>query len=388
MPARDIARDDADHGAPMRILLVTTGLKVGGAEHQVVALARAFLALGHGVTILSLSAGREIEPPAGAHVVELNMRKTPAGMLRALWQARALVRDWRPDVIHAHMVHANLFARALTRIVSCPPLVCTAHSFREGGRLRMLAYRLTDPWTALTTHVSSDGRRGMIDAGGTHDARIVVMPNGIDVDRFRPNAAERDATRQALGIGPDTRLVINVGRLAPEKSQDVLIRAFARIDASAPMRLMIAGGGALHQTLTGLIAALGLADRVTLLGPRADVPALLNAADLFVLSSSIEGLPMVLAEAMASGCPVVSTDAPGAAEVMQQTGTIVPRHDVDALADAMRVAAREGRGTMAQQAARRDRIVQQFSLEAVARRWIALYAGLAGQRGLPRAEVA
>ncbi len=97
------------------------------------------------------------------------------------------------------MVHANLFARLLTRLVDSPPLVCTAHSFREGGTMRMLAYRLTDRWTALTTHVSQDGRAGMIAAGGVPDDRIVVMPNGIDVERFRPDPALREATRAKLG---------------------------------------------------------------------------------------------------------------------------------------------------------------------------------------------
>ncbi|RDK12352.1 glycosyl transferase family 1 [Cupriavidus lacunae] len=372
----------------MRILLVTTGLKVGGAEHQVVALARTFLALGNAVAILSLSSGREIEVPNGAHVVELNMRKTPTGMARALWQARALVRSWQPDVIHAHMVHANLFARALTRLVRCPPLVCTAHSFREGGRLRMLAYRFTDRWTSLTTHVSRDGRDGMIAAGGVSDKRIVVMPNGIDIDRFRPDPALRAATRERLGVTADTQLVLNVGRLVPEKAQDLLIRAFAHIDAMPSARLMIAGGGPLQQALSGQIAALGLASRATLLGPRDDVPALLNAADLFVLSSNIEGLPMVLVEALACGCPVVAADAPGVGEVLYDQGTIVPRGKADALGSAMSDSLREGRGTPAQVAARRERVQSAFSIEAVARRWLRLYASVADTEPVVHAEVA
>lgn len=374
--------------APMRILLVTTGLKVGGAELQVAALARAFLALGHAVAILSLSAGKEIDLPAGAHVIELNMRKTPASMLRALWQARALVKSWQPDVIHAHMVHANLFARALTRIVRCPPLVCTAHSFREGGPLRMLAYRLTDRWTHLTTHVSNDGRNGMIDAGGVPDERILVMPNGIDVDRFRPDPALRQATRERLGIGPDTRLVLNVGRLAPEKAQDLLIRGFAQVDLRLTAHLMIAGSGTLQEALVTQIAELNQVPRITLLGPRDDIPALLNAADVFVLSSNIEGLPMVLVEALACGCPAVATDAPGVAEVLRDQGTIVPRGDVKALTDALAAALHAGRGTPAQAAERREHVLSSFSIDAVAQRWLRLYATLASAASVPNAEAA
>jgi len=375
--------------APMRILLVTTGLKLGGAEHQVVALARAFLARGHAVAILSLSPGRELDVPADAHVVELNMRKTPTGMARALWQARDLVRSWQPDVIHAHMIHANVFARLLTRIVRCPPLVCTAHSFREGGRLRMLAYRVTDRWSALTTHVSEDGRTGMVAAGAVQAERISVMPNGIDIDRFHPNAALRGATRARLGISAGTRLALNVGRLVPEKAQDLLLRAFAQIDpATLPVHLLIAGGGPLQESLSEQIAALGLASRVTLLGPRDDVPALLNAADAFVLSSNIEGLPMVLVEALACGCPVVATDAPGVSEVLHDQGVIVPRGDAAALATALDAALRHGRGSPNEEAARRARVVSTFSIDAVAHRWVEIYASLAGATAVPHTEAA
>ncbi|CAM3338789.1 glycosyltransferase [Cupriavidus taiwanensis] len=372
--------------APMRILLVTTGLKVGGAELQVAALARSFLAFGHTVAILSLSAGQEVKLPAGAYVIELNMRKTPAGLLRALWQARKLVKSWQPDVIHAHMVHANLFSRVLTRIVRCPPLVCTAHSFREGGALRMLAYRLTDRWTNLTTHVSNDGRNGMIGAGGVPAKRIVVIPNGIDVDRFHPDSALRQATREHLGIGPDSRLVLTVGRLVPEKAHDLLIRGFAQLDLGLTAHLMIAGTGVLQQALATRIAELDQVSRVTLLGQRDDIPALLNAADVFVLSSNIEGLPMVLVEALACGCAAVATSAPGVTEVLRDQGTIVPRGDVTALADAIAAALREGRGTSAQVTERRERVLSSFSIEAIAQRWLTLYSTLASGASAPHVD--
>lgn len=375
-------------GEPMRILLVTTGLKLGGAEHQVAALTQAFLARGHAVTIMSLSPGQEIDIPAEAHVVELAMRKTPIGMVRALLQARDLIKSWQPDIIHAHMIHANVFARALTRIVHCPPLVSTAHSFREGGWLRMLGYRLTDRWGTLTTHVSDDGRSGMIAAGAVSADRITVVHNGIDIGRFQTNATLREDTRARLGIHAETRLALNVGRLVTEKAQDLLLRAFARIDATLPIHLLIAGGGPLQQALADQIVALGLTSRVTLLGVRSDVPALLNAADTFVLSSSIEGLPMALVEALACGCPVIATDAPGVKEVLRNQGTIVPRGDAAALATALAVALREGRGSAQQEAQRHAQIAARFSIDAVAQRWLDIYCSLAGARAIPHTGAA
>ncbi|CAG9169583.1 glycosyltransferase [Cupriavidus pampae] len=369
--------------APLRIMLMLTGLKVGGAEYQVAALAGAFRALGHAVAIVSLSPGREVEVPADVEVIELAMRKTPLGFARALCRARALVRAWRPDIIHAHMVHANLFARVLTRIVRCPPLVCTAHSFREGGTARMLAYRLTDHWCALTTHVSEAGRAGMIAAGAVPAARMVVMPNGIDIERFRHDVARRAATRASFGLDDATPLLLHVGRLVPEKAQHLLIDAFARLD-NARAQLLMAGGGPLAEALANQIATLGLDDRVQLLGPRQDIPALLDAADAFALSSDIEGSPLVLAEALASGCPVVSTDAPGAREIIGNTaegGMIVPRGDAEALAAAISATLRAGRGDAHAQAMRRDHVRATSALDTVAQRWLACYRAL---RASPR----
>lgn len=359
----------------MRILLVATGLKVGGAEHQVVALAGAFRALGHAVAIVSLSPGCEIDVPPGVDVIELGMRKTPAGLALALWRARTFVRAWRPDVMHAHMMHANLFARLLTRIARCPLLVCTAHSYREGGRARMLAYRLTDRWCALTTHVSEAGRAGMIAAGAVPAARIVVMPNGIDIARFRHDAERRARTRASLGIDDGAPLLMHVGRLVPAKAQHVLVAAFVR-SRDKRAKLLIAGGGPLADTLAAQIHVLQLDGRVRLLGPRHDVPALLDAADAFALSSHIEGSPLVLAEALASGCPVVSTDAPGVREIVDGLGIIVPRGDAEALARAIDATLAEGRGDAPTQAARRAHVRATRALDAIAHRWLVCYATL------------
>lgn len=383
---------------PMRILLLATGLKLGGAEHQIAALAGAFRALGHAVAIVSLSPGREIDVPPNVEVIELAMRKTSAGFLRALWQARAFVRAWRPDVIHAHMVHANLFARVLTRIVRCPPLVCTAHSYYEGGRTRMLAYRLTDRWCSLTTHVSEAGCKNMIAAGAVPATRIVVMPNGIDIGRFRYNAERRATTRASLGIDDATPLLMHVGRLVPAKAQHLLIDAFARLDGmgdrawlignSKHARLLIAGGGPLADALAAQIHTRALDAHVQLLGPRHDIPALLDAADAFTLSSDIEGSPLVLAEALATGCPVVSTDAPGVREIVGDLGTIVPRGNTEELAKAIAKTLAEGRGTPQVQAARRDHIHTICALDTVAHRWLTCYATLRAAAGNTRLETA
>lgn len=373
---------------PMRIMLLVTGLRLGGAEQQVAALARQFTALGHAVAVVSLTPDCEVDLPAGITTLLLEMRKTPLSMACALWHVRRFMHAWRPDVIHAHMVHANLFARVLTRISTTPATICTAHSFREGGRLRMFAYRLTDRWSDLTTHVSAEGRQRMIDTGASTADRLVVIPNGIDTKRFRPDAGSRALTRAALGIGADDHLVVNIGRLVPEKAQAVLLEAFSLATPASGATLMIAGDGPERSALEQHIARLGLAGRAILLGTRHDIPDLLNAADLFVLSSEIEGMPLVVGEALACGCPVVATDVAGVADLLSGIGKIVPRGDTQALAQAICQALAEGRGQPADEAARHHRIASLLSLEAIAGQWLQLYARFARTAGATRMETA
>ncbi|WP_427310839.1 glycosyltransferase [Cupriavidus sp. H39] len=369
--------DETAAQAPLRILVITTGLKLGGAEQQIAALARAFLALGNEVAILSLTQGQEIDLPAKIHVTELAMRKTPLSILAALRHARGLVQQWRPDVIHAHMVHANLFARVLARTGRMPPVICSAHSAREGGRLRALAYRITDRWCAMTTHVSNAGRVAMVASGAVPEGRVIVMPNGIDTSRFRPDPASREQTRRDLGLGPDDRLVLNVGRLVPEKDQAMLIEAFSVVSHGMPRaRLMIAGDGPLRDTLAQEVARHGLNHVVLLAGARKDIPELLRAADVFVLSSRIEGMPLAVGEALASGLPVVATAAAGVSELAGDTATLTPTGNPQALASALRDAIASLPGTESERDRRRQRIVGRFDVNGVARQWLAQYRRL------------
>lgn len=370
--------EPAPAGGALRIMLLTTGLKLGGAERQVVSLAGELAGLGHRVIVVSLTDPCEVELPSSVERHSLGMRKTPLSLLGALWRARRLAAAWRPDVVHAHMVHANLFARLLSRLAPLPPLVCSAHSAQEGGRLRMALYRLTDRWCALTTHVSQEARQAMIEQGAVPAGRVVCVPNGIDTEMFRPDPELRRATRLALGLTDGDTLLLNVGRLAPEKDQALLLEAFAIARRKGlQARLAIAGDGPLLGTLSECIATRGLADTVQLLGRRADIPALMNAADLFVLSSRLEGMPLVIGEALACGTPVVATRVAGIEELGGPLVATAPVGDAAQLADAILAAlapAADGQATTG--AERRERIVSRFSMAAVTRRWLQLYAGL------------
>jgi glycosyltransferase involved in cell wall biosynthesis len=349
---------------------------MGGAEQQVAALAREFIARGHSVALISLTPDCEVSLPDKVDLLLLDLHKTPFSLARALWIARHFARQWKPDIVHAHMFHANIFARMLSRITSMPPLICAAHSFSEGGRLRMLGYRLTDRWCTLTTQVSETSRAEMIRARAVREDRVLVMYNGIDTEKFKPDAALRERVRALLGVDPETRLVLNIGRLVAEKAQATLIDAFHRMKRPAPTRLLIAGDGPERPSLQARISQHGLGDAVTLLGTRHDIPDLLNAADLFVLSSRVEGMPLVIGEALACGRAVVATSAPGVAELMGDVGTMVPVDDADALAGAMEQSLQPSAMSRDDGNARRQRILDHYGIAAATDRWLALYGRL------------
>lgn len=372
------ANDNAANPPALRILLVTTGLKVGGAEQQVCALARAFVNLGQTVAILSLTSGLEVDLPESVAVEELDMRKTPLSMLVALRHARAFVHYWKPEIVHAHMVHANLFARMLTRFADMPPVICTAHSAREGGLIRALAYRVTDRWCAQTTHVSIEGRLAMIASGAVSACRVSVMPNGIDTARFGPAPDIRTQVRRQLGLSQEHIVLLNVGRLVTEKNQRLLIEAFADVHAlDKRTRLLIAGDGPMRASLQALVRSQGLDAVTKLLGTRADIPDLLRAADVFVLSSSIEGMPLVIGEALASGLPIVATAAAGVRELAGDHAIIVPVGMRSELGTAMRAAVSRLPGTTPDEVNNRLACVRErFDVEGVARAWLARYRQL------------
>lgn len=363
---------------PRHVALIVTSLSYGGAQTQVVALARRFRARGWRVTLLSM-----LPPEAftddlradGVEVVSLGMRRGVPS-LGAWWRLVRWLRRERPSTVHSHMVHANLLARLARRAGGVAQLICTAHNIVEGGRGREWAYRLTDPLCDLTTNVSRAAARRYVQVGAVPPTRMRYVPNGVDVGTFRPEPGRRAAARQALGLG-DAFTWLAVGRFEDAKDYPNLLRAFAQVHAAHPQaQLLLVGDGPTRPASQQLAAELGLSGRVQFLGLRGDVPALMNAADGYVMASRWEGLPMVLLEAMASGVPIVTTAVGGTAELVQpgRSGLLVPPADSAALARAMA-------HLMALPDAERaewarlglERLRGEYTLEEVVKVWARLY---------------
>ena len=417
-----------------RVVQLIASLGPGGAEEQVRQLSTRLCHRSWGVEIVSLVAldsafateprrdgglplALSAPPRLGCEkcsavpVHSLEMRPGVPDP-RGLAHLAGILRRLRPAVLHSHMFHANVMARAVRLLCPAPALVSTLHSVAElrrhrpgsGGReerrwrprpesslpltaganahaapetpapvFRDLIYRLTDPMADVVVAVSDAVAERHARDGAARRRKLRVIPNGVDTSVFRPDAELRARTRRELGLNSQF-VWLAAGRLMWKKDYPTLLRAFA---ARPRGTLLIAGQGPLEAELKKLAEGLGVDARF--LGQAGDMPALMNAADAVASSSVIEGLPMALLEAAACGLPAVATDAGGVRDIVVDgaTGYVAPPGGAAKLTAAIsRVEAMSTAERAAMSRAARARVVARFDMDAVAAQWEALYSEL------------
>jgi glycosyltransferase involved in cell wall biosynthesis len=364
----------------MRIVYVLTSLGMGGAERQVVELAGRMAGRGHTVALLVLRPAVADQWPTALRVVHLGMRKRPGSVLAGLLRGRRFLKDFRPDLVHGHCFHANMAARLLKATLPGLPVLSTIHNVFEGGWPRMLAYRLTDGLASRTTAVCQAAADRFVDLKAVLRRKCMVMPNGIDAGEFFPRPERRKSGRERVSVKMEF-IWLAMGRIAKAKDYPNLLRAFRRVvEVRGDARLWVAGegAGAEAEAVRALAAELGLEETVRWLGLRRDTPALLDAADGFVLGSAWEGMPLAVGEAMAMEKPVVATDVGGVRELVGEAGVLAPARNPEALAGAMLgMMERSAEDRQALGRAARERMVRNFSMEARADEWEALYGRIA-----------
>lgn len=352
----------------MRILYVITGLNLGGAEKVVCNLADEMNKKGHEVKIVYLKGKVEVQPQSDKiELINLGLY-SPLSFLKAISHYKAIVRNFRPDVIHAHMIHANIFARLNQLYTGKNFLICSAHNSNEGGLLRMMAYKSTNFLSSLNTNVSQEASQALINKGAFTQANLVTIYNGIDLNRFN--------SKHFVKSSSEKKICLSVGRLNIQKDYFNLLTAISLLDSQLleKIEFYIAGEGELRAEIEQQIHALKLQDKVKLLGMRSDIPDLLNRADYFILSSKHEGLPTVLIEAMACQCFVIATDCGGSSEIMGDTGILVPKQDSILLSHALNKAFNlDEKFILENNINARNRVEEKFSLENSVNTWLDLY---------------
>jgi glycosyltransferase involved in cell wall biosynthesis len=372
----------------IRILHVISSLHVGGAEHALESL------VGHldpgrfwnGVVCL-IPTGEVGERMAahGVPVESLEMRRGRPNAA-AVWRLSRIVRRDAPDVVQSWLYHADLLSLVATALTGRRALAWNVRS----SNMDMSRYRRLSGWTVgacarlsrfpAVVVVNSEAGRAYHESKGYHPRRWEVIPNGVDTGRFHPDEAARAELRGELGVSGGARLVGFVGRFDPMKDHATFLAAARMIaERDRGVHFVMTGDGVTlaNPALSSLVTG-PLVERAHLLGRRLDVPRLLASLDVLASSSSSEGFPTAVAEAMSCGIPCVVTNVGDAARVVGDTGVVVPPSDPDALADGLEellargVETRRGLGVRA-----RFRVQREFSLDRMVESYERLYSSLA-----------
>jgi len=361
----------------MKIILLITGLAMGGAERQVVDLADEFAKLNHDVIIVYLTGEVAVLPSnPSIRIIGMGMTKTLGSFCITYARIRSLLQSFKPDVLHSHMIHANIMARLLRLCTKIPTLICTAHNTNEGGKLRMLAYRITDSLADISTNVSQEAVDAFIAKKAVSPNRMIPMVNGIDTNKFVFNPIARERLRSEENLSNNIDLLLCVGRLEEQKDYPTMLQAFQIIhQKNKNTHLWIVGKGELLSSLQKMTQDLAIHENVKFLGLRYDITDLMSACDIFCLSSSYEGFGLVVAEAMASERVVVATDCGGVREVIGDSGILTnpnsPKDLALGIEKALQLSSIEKKAVGEKG---RQRIIEHYSLQTIAKQWLLLYA--------------
>lgn len=311
----------------MRVLHLINEMRTGGAEALTMELVRRGRNVGWTSAVAS-DGGYRAEQLAREGIALFHVplaKRSWRGVLRARSATAQSVRTFQPDIVVAHGVSATTVAWLARTSV---PTVTVFHGVTDSD-YRTAAMILSAIGGKVVT--VADAIADRLRAAGLRRADVVTIRNAISVDDGPLN--DRAAARELLGIDEETPLALCIARMEPQKRHDVLLDAWARLGYGC---LLLAGDGSRRPEVQAQAEALALGSRVRFLGNREDVPLLLAAADVTVLTSDWEGLPIAVLESLAAGRPVVGCDVDGVREVLGQGGgRLVPPGDAQAVADAL-----------------------------------------------------
>ena len=373
-------------------------MNLGGPAHQASYLSgrrfhpdRYETLLVHGRPAPGEESMADLAESEGAETIYLPSLRQPVNPLhdsRALAELGSIARRFRPDLVHTHTAKGGFLGRtaALLAVRPRPVLVHTFHGHvLEGyfGSAKTRLYRGLERTLARRTDrligVSRKTVEDLVRFGVAPREKFSVVPLGLDLGSFA--SLDRDAgaeLRTQLGVPQDRMLLAFVGRIVPIKRVDLLLRAFARAQASrAAAHLAIVGDGETRAEFEHLAAELGVGSAVSFLGYRRDLTRIAAAADVAVLSSDNEGTPVWLIEAAAAGLPAIATDVGGTPDVVTpKSGVLVPPDNEVALAEAIDRLARDAKLRRRMGAAAQEHVLGRYTIERLLSDIDALYSDL------------
>ncbi len=373
----------------VKVTHVIIGLNVGGAElmlKRLIESHRERSDIKHSIiSLTSMGVLGEKLTKQGVAVYCLGMSSIMKGPV-TFFKLRKLLRTLRPDVVHTWMYHADLLGGLAARSVGLRQIVWCIRSTdisKGGSRVTLIIRKLCallSGWLPRVIVCAAYTSRTVHEAVGYASNKMQVIPNGFELDKFLPTGSNGNYIRDELGISKACTLVLSVGRYNPVKDHKTFIEAAGKVATQRnDVRFMLVGRDLEHSNsqLMALINATGQADVFYLLGERNDVPACLQASDVFCLHSVTEGFPNVLGEAMAVGLPCITTDVGDAAYLLNNPEWVVPAASPDKLTDklvAMLSLSSSDKEVLGQTAA--SRIREHFTMDVISYRYFDLYTSL------------
>lgn len=372
--------ENAAAATPVKILHLLVTMPVGGAEDLVAAITRGLPADRFQVQVACLGSpgpvGEELAR-AGYRVTGLGLDIKHTSFARLVLATRRLLQELRPDILHTHLYHPNLYGRLAALGLGLAGVVAEVHNSYTGAKWHRrlwnyLLARVTDCLLVSGPQVREDVRR----YDRVPESKIKLIPYGIRLDALQVPESREEAKAR---LGLSGFCLGTVGRLEEQKGHEYLLAALAAVASEFPdLTLVLVGEGRRREALQQQARELGVEDRVRFLGTRRDLPLIYRALDLYVQPSLWEGLPLSLLMAMGAGLPVLATRVSGAREVIEDggNGRLAPPGDSPALAAAIRNLYRQPdlRRRLGQHA--RETVVAHHSQEAMLEQIGGLYLEL------------
>lgn len=328
----------------VRLLHLITRLPIGGAERLLLGILRNLDDRRFESVVCCIQDRGELAEEAealGVPVIALNLMQRGGHDRQVVPALRRLIREQHIDLVHTHLYHANLYGRLAARKEGVPAIASVHNTYKKRKWYRHLINRWLARKTFVVTAGSEDVERDLLEVDCLPKAKVVRLPNSIDLSRVETKLSVAEA-KQRFGFAPSDIVIGTVGRVEEQKGQAFLLEAFARLSqrpAGGQLKLLLVGDGRLLSQLKESAERLGITQTSCFPGNIAKLADVYRSIDIFVMPSLWEGLSLAMLEAMAAGLPIVATEVGGARDVLgnSQWGLLTPAHDSAALADAIAV---------------------------------------------------
>jgi len=378
------------------ICRIITRLDVGGPSQHCVYLANSLKQMGWQTYLLhgnidpqaesSMEYLAEREGVDTYRIPTLHREVSPLADLQAFWHVYRMIRKFRPQIVHTHHAKAGTIGRIAAALCDVPIIIHTFHGISLSdyfgpikSNIFLTIEKICAPVSSVLVTIGPNDRKELIALGVAPADKFVTIPLGLPLQRFADSDSHKGTLRKELGIAKDERLIVYIGRMVPIKNVSSFIdMAAAVVQKRDDVRFLLVGDGLLREELEQQVADLGITDSVTFYGVTDQMEKVYADADLVVLCSKREGMPVTMMEALAAARPVVSTQVGNVANSVIDgvTGRLVPPEDTSALTQAVLAALDDMEGSRRMAKAGQKHVLRSFGIETLTNRIDLLYMAL------------